>query len=125
MKSVAGWAATGLLLAAVTGTVVAADPVPARPDDTTREASIPFANHGAIRDWEVVDDSTLLIQDIHGQWYRAKLSGPAFALPYTEHLGFVTEPSGTLEKLSAVVVRGQRYAILSLTRSNRLPARNR
>lgn len=80
------------------------------------EASIPFANRGGIRDWQLEDDSTLLLQDRRGQWYRAKLQVPAYYLSYAEAIGFVTGPSGTLEKFGSVVIRGQRYPIISLTR---------
>jgi hypothetical protein len=37
-------------------------------------------------------------------------------LSYSEGLGFATGPSGTLEKLDSVVVRGKKYPIVSLTR---------
>jgi len=82
------------------------------------EAYIPFANIGGISDWQVVNDSTLLIQDVHGHWYLAKLQSPAYGLAFANSLGFATAPSGTLEKLSSVVVSGRRYPIVSLTRTD-------
>jgi hypothetical protein len=106
---------TTLLASVMYGLAIAACTTSTSPRDQGSETYIPFANHGGVLDWHVVDDTTLLIQDIHGQWYVAKVIGPAFTLPSTEHLGFVTEPSGTLEKFSAIIVRGQRFPIISLT----------
>jgi len=88
------------------------------------EASIPFANQGGIRDWRVMDDVSLRIQDTHGQWYIAKLQSPAWDLHFAESIGFETLPSGTLEKFGAVIVKGRRYAIISLTRTDP-PAKRR
>lgn len=81
------------------------------------ETGIPFAAHGGIRDWRVEDDATLLLQDIHGNWYRARLAAPAWDLAYAQSLGFTTAPSGTLERLDSIVVRGRAYPILSLKRT--------
>ena len=106
-----------LALVAMTSVVAAEDAPPVRPSKPSAEAWIPFANHGGISDWQVVDESSLLIRDIHGQWYLVRVMGPAFVLPFSDRLAFATTPSGTLEKSSAVVVRGKRYPVLSLTRS--------
>jgi len=37
------------------------------------EASIPFANHGGIYNWRVVNDRTVLIQSQSRRWYKATL----------------------------------------------------
>lgn len=81
------------------------------------EAYIPFANNGGVSNWRVVDDSTLLVQDIHGHWYVAKLQSAAYGLAFANSLGFTTAPSGRLEKFSSVVVDGRRYPIISFTRT--------
>lgn len=83
------------------------------------EATIPFANRGGVSDWRVVDDTTLLIEDVHGHWYRAKLLTAATELHFTDSLGFDTLPSGALGKHSSIVVEGRRYPIVSLTRTER------
>lgn len=83
------------------------------------EVTIPFANHGGVSDWRVVDDTTLLIKDVHGHWYRAKLLTAATELHFTDSVGFDTSPSGSLGKHSSIVVEGRRYPIVSLTRTER------
>ena len=99
------------LVAAPAGASFARAAAPATP-----EASIPFANHGGIRDWRETGDRTLYIQDSARHWYRATLMTSAFDLPYTTAIGFDTGPTDRLDKFSSVVVRGQRYAIQSLMR---------
>jgi hypothetical protein len=84
---------------------------------TLPEVSIPFADHGGIRDWRVVDDATLLLQDVHDQWYLAKLFAPVYDLAYVERIAFITPPSGSLEKFGSILVHGRRYPIVSLTRA--------
>lgn len=106
----------GSLLCAVVGCAGAAETAPAPAGENPTEATIPFANRGGVVDWQVADDSTLLLRDSHGQWYRARLQVPLPAYSPAERLGFATGPSGTLEKLDSVVIRGQRYPIVSLIR---------
>jgi hypothetical protein len=84
-------------------------------EDARLQISIPFANHGGIRDWRVENNQTLLIEGVGGHWYRAKLMSPAIDLPFADRIGFISEPSGALDKFSTVVVRGRRYPIISLT----------
>ncbi|GHD03736.1 DUF6491 family protein [Novosphingobium pokkalii] len=80
------------------------------------EASIPFLNHGGIRDWRAVGDSTLYVQDQQGQWYRASLMGPAFDLPFAEAIGFDGRGTDTFDRFASVVVRGQSYPVQSLVK---------
>ncbi len=114
------WLIANLLLAMMTADAMATD-THSQPSRTSEnqaaQVTIPFANQGGISDWKVVDDSTLLIQDNHRHWYLAKLQGGAYDLAFAESLGFVTLPSGALGQFSAVVVRGRRYPIISLTRT--------
>lgn len=92
------------------------------PPTAPAEAEIPFANSGGIRAWFVENDANLLLEDRQGQWYRARLLSPAYYLAYAEALRFATGPSGTLQKLDSVIVRGQFFPIVSLTRIE-LPAK--
>jgi len=94
----------------------AAEPAVAETAAPAPQASIPFANRGGVRDWLVEDDSNLLLQDRRGQWYRARLLAPATYLAYVSSLRFATGPSGTLEALDSIIVRGQKFPIVSLTR---------
>lgn len=105
------------LLSALLGLAGAAEQIPVPARQLAAETGIPFANRGGILDWQVEDDATLLIQDRQGQWYRARLLSPAYYLPYSHDLGFATGPSGILEKFDSVVVRGQKYPIVSLVRT--------
>lgn len=93
---------------------LAAPPAFAETVQPQQEARIPFVNHGGIRDWRDDGHDTLYVQDRFRHWYKATLMTPAFDLPYTEAIGFDTGPGDTLDKFSAVVVRGQRYQIQSL-----------
>lgn len=102
----------------------AADESLGKPADSMPEVTIQFANHGGISDWRRVDDSTLLIEDVHGHWYLAKLQVAAYDLAFSDSVWFVTPPTGELGKLSSVVVSGRRYPIVSLTRTDP-PAKKR
>ena len=103
-------AALGAVFLALAGTAVAA---PAAPD-----VSIPFANHGGIRDWAADHDRGLWVQDVHRQWYYAKLMGPCIGLPFAQSIGFDTHPLGRFDKFSAIVVPGSgRCVVQSFTLS--------
>jgi hypothetical protein len=91
------------------------------PVEAAIEATIPFANRGGINDWQVIDDTHLRLQDSHGQWYLARLQSPARELHFAEQLGFDTAPSGALSRFSVIVVKGQRYPLVSLTRTDPPP----
>ncbi|HVC01970.1 MAG TPA: DUF6491 family protein [Steroidobacteraceae bacterium] len=78
------------------------------------EAQIPFANHHGIYDWDVINDRTLLIQSEGGTWYKATLMSPCFDLPFAERLGFKTNPDGSFDRFSAILVRHQRCPLTSL-----------
>jgi hypothetical protein len=83
---------------AIAGSAIAA---PVTPD-----VSIPFANHGGIRDWTADHDRGLWVQDVHRQWYYAKFMGPCIGLPFAQSIGFDTHPLGRFDKFSAIVVPG-------------------
>ena len=89
---------------------VAAAPSAAAP----KEASIPFANHGGIYNWGVVDNRTLLIQGRDRKWYKATLLAPCSNLPFAQTIGFKTNAGGSFDKFSSIVVRRQRCSLISL-----------
>lgn len=70
----------------------------------TPQASIPFANHGGIRDWQADHDRGLWVQDVHGKWYYASLMGPCTGLNFAQTIGFDTRPMGSFDRWSAIVV---------------------
>ena len=88
------------------------------------DASIPFASMGGIYDWAADGNSALYIQSINKQWYHVQLLAPSFDLPFAERIGFVSEPgSGTFDKFSSILVRGQEYPVKSITKSGPPPSR--
>lgn len=81
------------------------------------EVSIPFADHGGIRDWRPVGRDALLVEGTHGKWYRVELMGGCFDLPFADRVGFRSNPAGDFDRFSSVFVRGQRCAVKSVTAS--------
>jgi len=102
--------------AAVTAPAASPAPNPAAAADTAapKEASIPFANHGGIYNWGVVDNRTLLIQGRNRKWYKATLFAPCIDLPFAQTIGFKTNASGSFDKFSSIVVRRRRCSLTSL-----------
>lgn len=88
-----------------------------------RDVRIPFANTGGIRDWHPDGNQALYIQDRHGRWYHATLMGPCFDLPYSEQVAFLTRGTDSLDKFSAVAVRGRRCQFSSLVPSAPPPSK--
>lgn len=78
-----------------------------------RPASIAFANHGGIRNWEAISDRIVLIEGSHRKWFLATLLAPCSGLRFTETVGFVTEPSGSFDRFSSILVRGQKCQLES------------
>ena len=87
------------------------------------EASIPFANRGGVRDWRAQGMDRIYFQDSHGQWYLAKLMGAASDLPFTEFVGIDANPDGSLDKFSAVYVKGQKYPFESFVKVDGPPSK--
>ena len=118
MKLKAGFAlAVGALLLAGAGSTFAAE------TSTTRPAYIPFANHGGIRDWHADRDQGLWVQDIHRQWYYAKLMGTCIGLDFAQSIGFDTHPLGRFDQFSSIFVPGGgRCAVQSFTVSGAPPS---
>lgn len=85
------------------------------------DASIPFVNHGGIRDWQAPDDHTLYIQANNGAWYRADLLNTCQDLQFATRIGFDGGPSDTFDRFSKIVVRGQNCQVSSLTKIEGAP----
>jgi hypothetical protein len=96
-------------------------PAPAPAPAPAPQAQIPFANHGGIYDWRVVDDRTVLIQSQSRKWYKASLMSACFQLPFAERLGFKSNPSGSFDKFSSITVRGQTCPVVSLVETTPPP----
>ncbi|MCE7797601.1 DUF6491 family protein [Sphingobium sufflavum] len=84
-----------------------------------RDATIPFPNSGAIRDWQPDGASALFVQDQRGHWYRATLIAPCTDLPTASRIAFLTQGADQLDKYSSVAVQGQRCAFSTLVTSDR------
>lgn len=81
-----------------------------------KRASIAFADRpGGILDWRVQDDRTLYLQAAGKRWYRAELFSRCRDLPYAQALGFATNPDGSFDQAGAVIARGQRCPLRTLT----------
>jgi hypothetical protein len=93
----------------------------ASPRAPAAEASIPFANHDGIYNWQVVDDRTVLIQGQNRKWYKASLMSHCFDLPFAERLGFESNPDDSFDKFSSITVRGQSCPLTSLVEARPPP----
>ena len=108
------------LVCAVLSGLVASAAVCATPATATTagaraaEASIPFADHDGIYNWQVIDDRTVLIQGQNRKWYKASLMSRCFDLRFAERLGFESNPDGSFDKFSSITVRGQNCPLSSL-----------
>src|SRR3569833_3895111 len=67
-----------------------APPAPS-PAMVKQDASIPFANHGGVWDWQAVGTHTIYFEDRTTRWYRAELIGNAVDLPRTQYIGLDTK----------------------------------
>src|SRR3546814_18304850 len=88
-----------------------------------KEAVIPFVNSGSIRDWSADGREAIYIQDVHGQWYHAKLMSSCTDLPFTETIGFETRGTDTLEKFGTIIVRHGCCPIQSLVKRGPHPSK--
>lgn len=108
----------GIFLAALAMLASPAAMANAHPQSAAAQASIPFVNHGGIRNYRVVDDSTLLIEGQGGKWYKADLMGPCIGLSFNSDfaLGFETQGIDSFDRFGSIRTRdGQRCALSSLT----------
>src|SRR3546814_21018186 len=96
-----------MLLAAL-ASITLAGPSWAEETPPSTEASIPFVNHGGIRDWRDSGRDAIYVQDQHRQWYRGTFIGPCTDLPFTEAIGFETRGPDTFDRFGSHIVRGER-----------------
>ncbi|MEO8307512.1 MAG: DUF6491 family protein [Pseudomonadota bacterium] len=106
-----------LFVAAVGGAAAAAEMVP-----DAREVSIPFVSMGSINDWRADKSQGLWIQDVHRQWYYARIMEPCMGLDFAQIIGFDTIPGGAIDRSSSILVPHEgRCHITSLVRSGPPP----
>jgi Family of unknown function (DUF6491) len=117
----------GFVLSAASSLASAADNPTAPPPSSApavaapaAEAQIPFAKRN-IWNWQVVDDQTVLIRDQGRRWYKATLFGHCINLPFADKIAFDSNPGGTFDKFSAILVRGQRCPLISLVETTAPP----
>lgn len=91
--------------------------IAAEADGRQPEVSIPFADHGGIRDWRAVGRDALLVEGTGGKWYRVELMSGCFDLPFADRVGFRSNAAGDFDRFSAIFVRGQRCTVKSVTES--------
>jgi hypothetical protein len=101
------------LLAMLATTPAQSSPAGEAPAVNTRPASIAFANHGGIRNWEAINDHIVLIEGSHRRWFLATLLAPCNGIRFTETVGFITEPNGSFDRFSSILVRGQKCPLKS------------
>jgi hypothetical protein len=85
------------------------------------ETRIPFADHGGIYNWRVVDSRTVLIQGQDRRWYKAVLLSPCIDLPFAERIGFESNADGSFDKFSSIQVRDQNCPLVSLVETTAPP----
>lgn len=106
-----------ILLAVMASLLASVGPAAAADADRPGDASIPFVNHGGIRDWRDDGRDAIYLQDQRGQWYRATFMSPCNDLPFANAVGFETRGIDTFDKFGAVIVRGQRCTVTSFVKS--------
>ena len=115
IKTLSGVVIAGVLASVgVAATAFAADP----PAAAQPEARIPFADHHGIYGWQVVNDRTLLIESQNRVWYKATLMSSCFDLPFSEAIGFKTNPDGSFDKFSSIRLRHQTCPLISLVKTD-------
>src|SRR3546814_16221248 len=101
-----------MLLAAL-ASITLAGPSWAEETPPSTEASIPFVNHGGIRDWRDSGRDAIYVQDQHRLWYRGTFIGPCTDLPFTEAIGFETRGPDTFDRFGSLKGRGPRRELSS------------
>ena len=79
---------------------------PATPAPAPRpEASIAFADHGGVWNWEADGNRGIWVQSSQRSWYYGAFTGPCFGLQFHEAIKFRFSPSGSLDRYSQVQTR--------------------
>lgn len=87
------------------------------------EASIPFANHRGIDNFETDGDDGIWLQDIRDRWYYGKIIGPCIGLNFATAIGYETRGTSSFDKFGAILVDGQKCQLESLVTSNKPPSK--
>ncbi len=98
------WITAGL--AAFEAHAAARDAIPDTPSPNI-EPSIPFANNGGIFDWRADGTRGIWLQAIGGKWYYGTFVSPCMGLNFAETVGFKTNPSGSFDHWSTVLVHNE------------------
>jgi hypothetical protein len=69
------------------------------------EASIPFADHGGVYNWQGDGEKGLWVQSGHRQWYYGTFSSPCRGLDRTETIRFKFSPGGTMDRYTTIATR--------------------
>ena len=126
IESLRRTAALALFLAGATFNAHAAEAVdPAALPDTPSpdvEPSIPFADHGGIFDWRADGRRGIWLQDPSRNWYYGTFLTPCNGLEFADAVAFKTNPSGSFDHWSTVLVHNEVPCHLaSFTRSEGPP----
>lgn len=70
------------------------------------EASIPFPNFGAIRNFEADGDEGIWIEDQRRRWYYGKFIGPCRGVQFAQGIRFDTRGSAQFDRFSKILVEG-------------------
>jgi hypothetical protein len=114
---------SAVLLCLLVCAAMADTPAPVQPP--APEAQIPFANHGGIYNWQVVDNRTVLIQSQNRKWYKATLFSQCIDLPFAERVGFESNSDGSFDKFSSIQVRSQKCPLVSLVETAAPPKKTK
>ncbi|MGC4029501.1 MAG: DUF6491 family protein [Steroidobacteraceae bacterium] len=93
-----------------------------------QEASIPFVQHGGVRDWEADGRNGLWLQDSTRQWYYAKTLGPCIGLDFAWSIALDSgHGAGPFDRFSSIILPDHqgRCALTSLTYSKAPPKRQK
>jgi hypothetical protein len=88
------------------------------------EVRIPFPGL-RIRNFRADSRDVVYLEDQRRNWYRAEVIGPCLDLPFAQAIGIDTRGSSSFDRFSAIVVRGERCPLLSLTRAEKPEKRAR
>jgi hypothetical protein len=108
------------VLATAPLTVTVADP-----DSHTANAATPFVDRIEMRDWLADGERGIWIQMGSLKWFYARLMGRCLGLDSTNSLVFGTRASGSMNRMTSVVVPGGRRCIVQSFAPSAGPAKNR
>ncbi|MBI1188474.1 MAG: hypothetical protein GC206_14270 [Alphaproteobacteria bacterium] len=83
-------------------------------DRDAPQASIAFADFGAVRSFRPLGDDAVLLEGTRRRWYRATFFGSCPDLPFAESIAIDSDAAGRIDRFSAIIVRGRRCVFRSL-----------